>query len=188
MNHETTQKIISAITVTSVLIISILIMGPLQQKVGASSSSPTLAVDNARYYGISFSNDSVRVLAVHTQPLLVHVGNFFRIHAMVLNNSPGTISFTAEPCDSTLSAIFNKNVVVKHEVSCEAGTSSTSAALHLVKLGPGEKVSIIGTSIGTTYQAVAAGPTIANVTFHYQSGTGANASSIKSYEFNILHS
>ena len=188
MNHGTSQKIIAAIIVTPLCIISILIMGPFQQAVGASSSSATPVVDNARYYGISFSNDSVRVLAVYTQPLVVHVGNFLRLHAMILNNSPGTISFIAEPCDSTLSAIFNKNVVVKHEVSCDAGTSSTSAAVHLVKLRPGGKASIIGTSVGTTYQAVAPGPTLANVTFHYQSGTGANASSMKSYELNILHS
>jgi hypothetical protein len=188
MNHETNQKIISAIIVATLWMISILIMGPLQQTVDASSSFPTFVVNNVRYYGISFSNDGVRVLAVYLQPIVVHVGNFFRLHAMVLNNSPGTISFTAEPCDSTLSVIFNKNVVVKHEVSCDAGTSSTSAAVHLVKLRPGEKVSIIGTSVGTTYQAVAAGPTLAKVTFHYQSGTGANTSSIKSYQFNILHS
>jgi hypothetical protein len=79
-------------------------------------------------------------------------------------------------------------VVVKHEVSCFAGTVSTSAATHLVKLRPGEKVSTIGTPIGTTYQAVASGSTIASVTFHYQLGTGSNASSIKSFEFNIMHS
>jgi len=189
MNRETSHKIISAFIVVSIWIISILVLGPLlKQTLGASSSSPALVVDNARYSGVSFSNDSVRLLAVYTQPLVVHVGNFFRLHATVLNNSPGTISFNAEPCDSTFSAIFNKNVVVKHEGSCDARTASKSAAAHLVKLRSGEKALIIGTSIGTTYQAVAAGPTIANMAFHYQSGTGANASSIKSYEFNILHS
>jgi hypothetical protein len=166
-----------------------LIMYPfLQEKVQASSSTTFVVDNNAIYHDTAFLSGGVLLLAIHTQPIVVHIGNFFRIQAMVLNNSPGTISFTAGPCDSTVSAIFNKNVVVKHEVSCFAGAASTSAATHLVKLRPGEKVSIIGTPIGTTYQAVASGPTIASVTFHYQLGTGTNASIIKSFEFNILHS
>jgi hypothetical protein len=160
----------------------------LPEKIHASSSTAFVIDNNATYHDTAFLSGGVLLLTTHTQPIVVHVGNFFRVQAMVLNNSTGTISFTAGPCDSTVSAIFNKNVVVKHEVSCFAGAASTSAATHLVKLRPGEKVSIIGTPIGTTYQAVASGPTIASVTFHYQLGTGANASSIKSFEFNILHS
>jgi hypothetical protein len=159
----------------------------LQEKVHASST--TFVIDsNAFYHNTAFLSGGVLLLAIHTQPIFVHVGNFFHIHAMILNNSPGTISFIAEPCDSTLSAIFNKNVVEKHEVSCFAGASSTSAAVHLVKLRPGEKVSTIGTSVGTTYQAVASGMTIASVTFHYQLESGASASIMKSYEFNIMPS
>ena len=160
----------------------------LPEKVHASSSTAFVIDNNVIYHDTAFLSGSVLLLTTHTQPIVVHVGNFFRIQAMVLNNSPGTISFTAGPCDSTVSAIFNKNVVVKHEISCFAGAASTSAAAHLVKLRPGEKVSIIGTPIGTTYQAVASGPTIASVTFHYQLGTGANASIVKSFEFNIMHS
>jgi hypothetical protein len=159
----------------------------LQEKVHASSSTTFVIDNNAIYHDTAFLSGGVLLLAIHTQPIVVHVGNFFRIQAMVLNNSPGTISFAAGPCDSPVSAIFNKNVVVKHDVSCLAG-ASTSAATHLVKLRPGEKVSTIGTPIGTTYQAVASGPTIASVTFDYQLGTGANASSIKSFEFSIMHS
>ncbi|MDQ6668393.1 MAG: hypothetical protein M3Y53_09235 [Thermoproteota archaeon] len=158
----------------------------LQEKVHASSSTTFVIDNNAIYHDTAFLSGGVLLLTIHTQPIVVHVGNFFRIQAMVLNNSPGTISFAAGPCDSTVSAIFNKNVVVKHEVSCFAGTAS--AATQLVKLRPGEKVSIIGTPIGTTYQAVASGPTIASVTFDYQLGTGANASIIKSFEFNIMRS
>jgi hypothetical protein len=160
----------------------------LPEKIHASSSTAFVIDNNAIYHDTAFLSGGVLLLTTHTQPIVVHVGNFFRVQAMVLNNSTGTISFTAGPCDSTVSAIFNKNVVVKYEVSCFAGAASTSAATHLVKLRPGEKVSIIGTPIGTTYQAVASGPTIASVTFHYQLGTGANASSIKSFEFNIMHS
>ena len=186
INYGTNHEIIYATIMASLL--AILTIYPfLQEKVHALST--TFVIDsNAIYHNTAFLSGGVLLLDIHTQPIIVHVGNFFHIHAMILNNSPGTISFIAEPCDSTLSAIFNKNVVVKHEVSCDAGTSSTSAAVHLVKLRPGGKASIIGTSVGTTYQAVAPGPTLANVTFHYQSGTGANASSMKSYEFNILHS
>jgi hypothetical protein len=160
----------------------------LQEKVHGSSSTTFVIDNNAIYHDTAFLSGGVLLLAIHTQPIVVHVGNFFRIQTMVLNNSPGTISFAVGPCDSTVSAIFNKNVVVKHEVSCFAGAAATSAATHLVKLRPGEKVSTMGTPIGTTYQAVASGPTIASMTFHYQLGTGANASSIKSFEFNIMHS
>ena len=187
MSYKTNHKIISAIITATLL--TILIMYPfLQEKVQASSSTTFVVDNNAIYHDTAFLSGGVLLLAIHTQPIVVHAGNFFRIQAMVLNNSPGTISFAAGPCDSTVSAIFNKNVVVKHEVSCFAGAASTSAATHLVKLRPGEKVSIIGTPIGTTYQAVASGLTIASVTFHYQIGTGTNSSIIKSFEFNILHS
>jgi hypothetical protein len=160
----------------------------LPEKVHASSSMAFVIDNNAIYHDTAFLSGGVVLLTTHTQPIVVHVGNFFRVQAMVLNNSTGTISFTAGPCDSTVSAIFNKNVVVKHEVSCFAGAALTSAAANLVKLRPGEKISIIGTPIGTTFQAVASGPTIANVKFHYQLGTGANASIVKSFEFNIIHS
>lgn len=186
MSDKTNHKIISAMISTTFLII--LIMFPfLQEKVHASSSTTFIIDNDAIYHDTAFLSGGA-LFAIHTQPIVVHVGNFFRIQAMVLNNSPGPISFAAGPCDSAVSAIFNKNVAVKHEVSCFAGTASTSAATHLVKLRPGEKVSTLGTPIGTTYQAVASGSTIASVTFHYQLGTGANASSIKSFEFNIMHS
>jgi hypothetical protein len=160
----------------------------LQEKVHAPSFT-TFVIDNsALYHNTAFKSGGILILAIHTQPIVAHVGNFFRIQATVLNNSSGTISFASGPCDSTVSAIFNKNVVVKHEVSCLSGAVSTSAATHLVKLRPGENESTIGTPIGTTYQAVASGPTLARVAFHYQLGTGANASVVKPFEFNILHS
>ena len=186
MNYETNHKIIYATIMASLL--AILTIYPfLQEKVHALST--TFVIDsNTIYHNTAFLSGGVLILDIHTQPIIVHVGNFFHIHAMILNNSPDTISFIAEPCDSTLSAIFNKNVVEKHEVSCFAGASSTSAAMHLVKLRPGEKVSIIGTSVGTTYQAVASGMTMASLTFHYQLENGASASIMKSYEFNIMPS
>ncbi|MFZ0894554.1 MAG: hypothetical protein WBE34_17710 [Candidatus Nitrosopolaris sp.] len=43
-----------------------------------------------------------------------------------------------------------------------------------------------GPSVGTTFQAVASGMTVATVTFHYQSENGAGARVTKSSEFNII--
>jgi hypothetical protein len=186
VNYEINHQVIYA-TIIAYLLAILTIYPYLQEKVHALSTA--FVIDsNAIYHNTAFLSTGVLLLAIHTQPNLVHVGNFFRIHGMILNNSSGTISFIAEPCDSTLSAIFNKNVVEKHELSCFAGASSTSAAAHLVKLRPGERVPIIGTSVGTTYQAVASGMTIASVTFHYQLENGAISSIMKSYEFNIIPS
>jgi hypothetical protein len=140
----------------------------------ASASTPT------------FPNEGVRLLGTHTQPLVLHAGNLFHIRTVVINNSPGTISFIVGPCDSPLAATFDKNVLVTHGVGCFAGAASTSAAAHLVKLRPGGTAQVIGPSVGTTYQAVASGMTVAAVTFHYQSINGAGASVTKSFEFNII--
>jgi hypothetical protein len=128
--------------------------------------------------------DGVRLLGTHTQPLVVHAGNLFHIRTVVINNSPGTISFIVGPCDSPLAATFDKNVLVTQGVGCFAGAASTSAAVHLVKLRLGGTAQVIG--VGTTYQAVASGMTVATVTFHYQSENGAGASVTKSFEFNII--
>jgi hypothetical protein len=169
MSLEANHRKISAIIATTFLALSILIMYPFLQET-ASASSPT------------FPNDGVRLLATHTQPRVLHVGNFFRTSAIVFNNSPGTISFIAGPCDSSLTATFDKNVLVKHGVGCLAG----SVAAHLVKLRPGGTAQVVGPSSGTTYQAIASGKTIATLTFHYQTGNGASASVTKSFEFNII--
>jgi hypothetical protein len=169
MNLEANHKKISAIIATTFLAISILMMYPILQET-ANASSPT------------FPNDGVRLLATHTQPRVLQVGNFFHTSAIVFNNSPGTISFIAGPCDSPLAATFDKNVLVKHGVGCLVG----SAAAHLVKLRPGGTAQVLGPRVGTMYQAIASGKTIATVTFHYQTGNGANASVNKSFEFNII--
>ena len=78
MNPEVNHKKISAIIATTFLVTSILIMYPFLQATAASS--PT------------FPNDGVRLLATHTQPIVLHVGNLFHICTIVFNNSPGTIS------------------------------------------------------------------------------------------------
>ena len=174
MNREANHKQISAIIATTFLTMSILIKYPfLQETVSAST--------------LTFPNDGVRLLGTHTQPIVLHVGNLFQIRTVVSNNSPGTISFIAGQCDSPLAATFDKNALVTHGIGCFAGAAaSTSAAVHLVKLRPGGTALVIGPSIGTTYQAVASGMTVAAVTFHYQSENGASAIVTKSLEFNII--
>jgi hypothetical protein len=169
MNPEAIHKKISAIIATTFLAMSILMMYPFLQDT-ASASSPT------------FPNDGVRLLATHTQPSILHVGNFFHTTAIVFNNSPETISFIAGPCDSPLAATFDKNVLVKHGVGCLVGSS----AANLIKLRPGGTAQAIGPRLGTTYQAIASGSTIATVTFHYQTGNGASTSITKSFQFNII--
>jgi hypothetical protein len=88
----------------------------------------------------TFPNDGVRLLGTHTQPIVLHVGNLFHIRTIVFNNSPGTISFIAGPCDSPLAATFDKNVLVKHGVG-------DPAAIFLKNLSqPGNSKKDIGTN------------------------------------------
>ena len=175
-SHEVNNKTLYAIIAVA---ISIFTVCPFLGG-SAKAISPTLAI-NVLYHDVSFVDDRVSLLALHTQPLVVHIGNVFKVHAIILNNSPATISFISGPCDSPLSSTFNNNVVVNHGVRCFLG-----AAVHLVKLRPGETAQVIGPGIGTTYQAAAPGMTLTTVTFHYQSDNGASASVTKSFEFNIV--
>jgi len=175
MNHEVNDKTLFAIIAVA---ISIFTVCPFLGG-GAKALSPTLVI-NVLYHDVSFVNSRVSLLALQTQPLVVHIGNILKIHAIILNNSPATISFISGPCDSPLSSSFDKNVVVKQGVHCFLG-----AAVHMVKLRQGETGQVIGPSLGTTYQAVGPGMTVATVTFRYQSDNGASASITKSFEFNI---
>ena len=153
MNREANHNKISVVIAATFVVMSTLIMYPFLQET-ARSSTPT------------FPNDGVRLLGTHTQPIVLHVGNLF--HAVVSNNSPGTISFRAGSCDSPLAATFDKNVLITHGVGCFAGAASTSVAVHFVKLRPGGTARVIGPRVGTTHQAISSGLTIATVTFHYQ--------------------
>ena len=83
MNREANHNKISVVIAATFVVMSTLIMYPFLQET-ARSSTPT------------FPNDGVRLLGTHTQPIVLHVGNLF--HAVVSNNSPGTISFIAGPC------------------------------------------------------------------------------------------
>lgn len=167
-HHKNIQALI-----TVFLALSILMMYPfLQKTVSASALTPSLFLNNG----------GVLLLAIHTQPIILHVGDLFRIGAIVSNNSPETINFITGPCDSPISGTFDKNVLVKHGVKCFAG----AAAERLVKLKSGGIAQVTGPSVGITYQAITSGKTVATVTFHYQTENGAGASITKPFEFNII--
>ena len=140
--------------------------------------SRNLDINNHTIYIATSIGNSVQLSAIHTQPQVVHVGNFFHISVIIFNNSPNTITFIAGPCDSALSAKFDKNIVVKHGIGC-------LLVAHLINLKPGEMATTIGPSIGTTYQAATSGRTNATVTFHYQLENAVNANVTKSFVFDI---
>ncbi len=166
---------ISAVVASTFLTISVLIMYPSFQV--QSHGAPSFT-NNVIYHDTAFLNGGVNLVGIHTQPIIVHVGNNFLVRAVVFNNSPGTISFIAGPCDSSLSAKFDKNVDVKHVVRC-------LAAAQLVKLKPGEKTSVSGPSSGVVYQANTLGKTTTSVTFHYQQDNVGNGNVTRSFLFNI---
>ncbi|MGB6671331.1 MAG: hypothetical protein WBE34_02750 [Candidatus Nitrosopolaris sp.] len=62
----------------------------------------------------------------------------------------------------------------------------TTSSVQLVKLKLGGTAPIKGPSVGTTYQAVAPGMTIASVTFHCQLENGGSASITESFNFNLM--
>jgi hypothetical protein len=135
-------------------------------------------------YAQSLGARTVQLVGIHTIPSIVIVGNYFRIGATVINNSPNTIAFIGGPCDSPLSATFDLEQHVPH-VSVQHGASCLAVA-HLVKLQPGQSASVTGPSSGTIYRAVAAGQTTAVVTFHYHIEQYYGSSSVsKSFVFTI---
>ena len=104
------------------------------------------------------SNSPVEFLDIHTEPLIVHVGDSFRINATVINNTPSTITFQGF-CDSPLSAVFDSNVVIEHRPAC--------LGFMIVELKSGERTSVVGPSSGIVYRASNAGMTSATITFTY---------------------
>jgi hypothetical protein len=115
---------------------------------------------------------------IHPSPLKLKAGSKFEIFSTVVNNSPGTIMFTAGACQSPLSAQFMRNVVIKHTQGCTA----TSPPF---KLNSGQEVSVAGPSSDTIYQAISAGKTTATAIFHYQTESGQAANITKSFVFTI---
>ena len=138
-----------------------------------SQSNQTNSTSNAAVAGVDLKD----IHPSSVPPL--KVGSKFEIFATVVNNSPGTIMFTAGACRSPLSAFFNAfNVVVKHTQGCTA----TSPPF---KLGPGKEVTVAGPSSGTIYQAISAGKTTASAIFHYQTESGQAADISKPFVFTI---
>ena len=115
---------------------------------------------------------------IHPSPLKLKAGSKFEIFSTVVNNSPGTIMFTAGACQSPLSAQFMRNVVIKHTQGCTA----TSPPF---KLNSGQVVSVAGPSSDTIYQAISAGKTTAKAIFHYQTENGQAADITKPFVFTI---
>jgi len=142
-----------------------------QDRYAYSQSSNTNSTANAAVTGVELIN-------THPSPLHLKAGSKFEIFSTVVNNSPSVIMFVAGACDSPLSAHFTRNVVIKHTQGCTA----TSPPF---KLHPGEGVSVAGPGPGTIYQALAAGQTTANATFHYQTENGQAANVTKPFVFTI---
>jgi hypothetical protein len=136
-----------------------------------SQSSKTNSTANAPGTGVNLIN-------IHPSPLHLKSGSKFEIFSTVVNNSPGMIMFVAGACDSPLSAQFNRNVVIKHTQGCTAASPP-------FKLNPGEGVSVAGPGSGIIYQALAAGQTTANATFHYQTENGKTTNVTRPFVFTI---
>lgn len=142
-----------------------------QDRYAYSQSSDTNSTANVAGTGVDLIN-------IHPSPLHLKAGSKFEIFSTVVNNSPSVIMFVAGACDSPLSAHFARNVIIKHTQGCTA----TSPPF---KLQTGEEVSVAGPGPDTIYQAVAAGQTTANATFHYQTENGQAANVTKPFVFMI---
>jgi len=162
---------------TLALLVSFTIIGfPLAEvryAYSQSTAQTNSSASNATVAGVDLKD----IHPSSTPPL--KVGSKFEIFATVVNNSPGTIMFTAGACQSPLSALFNAfNVVVKPTHGCTA----TSPPF---KLGPGKEVTVAGPSSDTIYQAISAGRTTASAIFHYQTENGQAADITKPFVFTI---
>jgi hypothetical protein len=170
---KTKQCIILLLPVLVMLITFTILGFPLGEvRYAYSQSTQTNSTSNAAVAGVDLKN-------IHPSPLHLKAGSKFEIFSTVVNNSPGTIMFTAGACQSPLSAYFNTfNVVVKPTHGCTA----TSPPF---ELNAGQEVSVAGPSSDTIYQALAAGKTTASATFHYQTENGQAANITKSFVFTI---
>jgi hypothetical protein len=171
MHHSKPERGIILPVLVILVTSSILGFSMGQYRYAYSQSSNTNSTANAAVTGVELIN-------THPSPLHLKAGSKFEIFSTVVNNSPSVIMFVAGACDSPLSAHFTRNVVTKHIQGCTA----TSPPF---KLQPGEVVSVAGPGPGTIYQALAAGQTTANATFHYQTENGQAANVTKPFVFTI---
>jgi hypothetical protein len=155
-----------------VMLITITISSfPLSQDRYAYSQYPETNSTENLSSGVDLKN-------THPSPLIVKAGSNFEIFSTVVNNSPKAIMFSADDCESPLSAYFMSNVLIRNTQGCTA-TSSPFI------LNPGEAVSVAGPSSGTIYQAIKAGQTTANATFYYQTESGQPSNVTKPFVFTI---
>ena len=173
---KTKQCIILLLPILTSLITFTIIgfpLGEVRYAYSQSTNQTNSSAPNAAVAGVDLKD-------IHPSSMpQLKVGSKFEIFATVVNNSPGTIMFTAGACQSPLSAYFNAfNVVVKPTHSCTA----TSPPF---KLGPGKEVTVAGPSSDTIYQAISAGKTRANAIFHYQTENGQAADITKPFVFTI---
>jgi hypothetical protein len=124
------------------------------------------------------SSSGVDLINTRPSPSNVKAGSNFEIFSTVANNSTNVIMFSADDCESPLSAYFMRNVLVRSIQGCIATSSP-------FKLNPGEVVSVAGPGSGTIYQAIKAGQTPATATFYYQTENGHTANVTKPFVFTI---
>lgn len=127
---------------------------------------------------VNSSNAGVDLINIHTSPLHLKSGSRFEVFSTVVNNSPKTITFIAGRCDSPLSALFSRNVLVSHTQGCTANSPP-------FKLNPKDEVSVAGPGSGTIYQAMTSGQTAATATLQYQTENGQNANVTRPFTFTI---
>lgn len=98
---------------------------------------------------------------IKTQPSLVRVGDNIRLDAIVTNHSSRPIQFLGGPCDSPLSAKFDKNIQTLFTPRC-------LAMGQLITLKPNESAHIAGPASGILYKAVSSGKTVSQVSFNFE--------------------
>ncbi len=105
-------------------------------------------------------SNSIVLDNIKTQPASVHIGDSIRFDATVTNHSVQTIQFVGGPCDSPLSAKFDKNVRTLFTPRCLAIGQP-------VTLKSNESAHIGGPASGILYKAISSGNTITQVSFSY---------------------
>ncbi len=128
--------------------------------IGASSSQSALSMHFVfavpHHHVISMSN-------ISTNSTVVHVGSSIGIHAMVLNKSSKSITFSTGCGAAPLTAIFDNHVKIDKIPHCfEKG---------LITLKSGEQATLKAPPAAEKYIADSPGKTLAHVTFHYDGGS-----------------
>lgn len=119
----------------------------------------------------------IELANIHTSPSNIHVGDSIKINATIINNSPDVISFNSG-CMSPLSATFDNNVGINQAMGC--------LAIYVQNLQPGENTTVVGPGNSISYIANSIGSTNANVTFSYTVENKSQNTLSKPFTFDIL--